>query len=359
MLTELSLQNLRIVEKSVLYPGAGVNVVAGCNGSGKTTLLEAIYLLSRGRSFRHREAAPLIREGQQEAILTARFENRPGGTKHFLGMRRTRSDLEVRLDGKPASKRSEILRLLPVQWIGPEPQALLTGSPEIRRSFLDHGLFHVEHRYLEVLQQYTRVLEQRNALLRGQGRDIEAWDQQLSSFAAELDGYRERYVEELRVRLNHRLEHWKLELEFDLTYRRGWRAGQSLLAHLEESREIDRKQRFTGAGAHRADLVLKSANVRTGRRLSRGQLKMLAVALHFVLSEITRGVKGSDDILLFDDLSAELDRQNRMTLLQSIQNEFDQAFVTALSPEDLPDPQAAWKMFHVEHGVFQASRTKP
>lgn len=352
MLTELSLSNLRIVETAKLSPGGGLNVITGSNGSGKTTLLEAIYLLSRGRSFRHREAAPLIREGQQETILTTRFKASPAETEHFLGMRRTPNDIEVRLDGKPAGKRSDIMKMLPVQWIGSEPQNLLTGSPDVRRSFLDNGLFHVEHRYLHILQQYHRALVQRNALLRRQGQELGIWDEQLSQFAAELDESRSRYVRALGQRLEKRLQRWGLEIDLSLIYRRGWRADRTLLEQLAESRTLDQKQRYTGAGPHRADLLLKSANLKSGQRLSRGQLKMLAVALHFVQSEITREGGGAPDLLLFDDLSAELDQDNRELLAKDIQQDFQQAFVTALSLHDLPSPGDTWKVFHVEHGVF-------
>jgi len=352
MLTELSLHNLRIVEQAKLHPCGGVNLITGSNGSGKTTLLEAIYLLSRGRSFRHRETAPLIRQGQQETILTTRFRTFPAETEHFLGMRRSRSELEVRLDGKPATKRSDILKLLPVQWIGPEPQNLLTGNPEVRRAFLDNGLFHVEHRYLQVLQQYNRALEQRNAALRANVRDFSVWNAQLSSLADELDGYRSTYARTLQEKLGKRLEGWKQTVELEFLYRRGWRPDSSLGDQLDASRETELKQRFTGAGPHRADLVLKSANLKSGRRLSRGQLKMLAVALHFVQSEITQENNGSTDILLFDDLSAELDRANREILLADIQSGYQQAFITALSDEDLPGSKQVLNMFHVEHGVF-------
>lgn len=352
MLTELNLHNLRIVERATLFPGKGINVVTGSNGSGKTTLLEAIYLLARGRSFRHRETAPLIREGQQDTTLTTRFRASSEDVEHFLGMRRTRSELEVRLDGKAASKRSEILKLLPVQWIGPEPQLLLTGSPEIRRSFIDHGLFHVEHRYLRVLQQYQRVLDQRNALLRKNQQGLEPWDEQLSEFAGELDTFRQLYVAKLTKKLLKRLAAWGLDIDLDVIYRRGWRYQETLLEQLRSSVEMDRKQKFTSAGPHRADLTLKSASLKSGRRLSRGQLKMLAVAMHLVQSEITRGETGAEDILLFDDLGAELDRANRELLLQDIDREFQQAFLTALDAQDLPLPNQSRKMFHVEHGVF-------
>ena len=79
---------------------------------------------------------------------------------------------------------------------------------------------------------------------------------------------------------------------------------------------------------------------------------MLAVALHFVQSEITREGGGAPDLLLFDDLSAELDQDNRELLAKDIQQDFQQAFVTALSLHDLPSPGDTWKVFHVEHGVF-------
>jgi len=351
MLKQLHIDDLRIICQARLKPSAGINVVTGNNGSGKTTVLEAVHLLSRGRSFRHREAAPLIREGTDKTLLVAFLESTSGG-KHVIGMERSRTDVTVRVDGRPAGKRSELLRLFPVQWISPEPQLLLTDSPAVRRSFIDRGLFHVEHRYLEVLQQYNRALEQRNAELRRGGQELLSWEAQMDNAAQRLDAWRVAYLDQLLAVTRALLVDWDLQVDLDARYQRGWREGALLREVLYESRAGDRKQKFTAAGPHRADLVIKSANQRSGRRLSRGQLKMLACALFFAQSELTSQVAERREILLFDDLPSELDESNRKKLLASIETRYAQAFITAMTLAELTTDEAVSEVFHVEHGDF-------
>jgi len=351
MLADLHITNLRIIRDARLRPGSGINLVTGDNGSGKTTLLEAIYLLSRGRSFRHRESIPLIREGTESVQLVAKLESEAVG-RHVIGMARSNQDVRVRVDGRAAGRRSDVLRLLPVQWIGPDPQSLLTAAPDTRRSFIDQGLFHVEHKYLGVLQNYHRALDQRNAELRRGGDNLEGWEIQMDEAATELDRLRRGYLEQLVAKVEKLLGAWKLDLDVQTRYQRGWREGERLGDILRDSRQVDRKQRFTGTGAHRADLVVKSASLRSGRRLSRGQLKMLACAWYFGQSQLAAEHGVHSEILLFDDLASELDEANRRKLLLEICNTYAQAFVTSLTINELPLENLAPVMFHVEHGVF-------
>ena len=63
-LAELTLENLRCIEKAELSLGPGTTLIFGANGAGKTSILEAAYLLGRGRSFRTRLNERLIRHGQ-------------------------------------------------------------------------------------------------------------------------------------------------------------------------------------------------------------------------------------------------------------------------------------------------------
>ena len=334
-----------------MLPASGINLVTGDNGSGKTSLLEAVYLLARGRSFRHRESAPLIREGTQSVQIVGHLET-GSSSRHVIGMARSKQEVIVRVDGRAAAKRSEILRILPVQWIGPEPQTLLTATPDIRRSFIDQGLFHVEHSYLGWLQQYQRALDQRNAELRRGGENLVGWEIQMDEAATEIDHLRGKYLENLVQSMQRLLAAWDFDLHVESRYQRGWREGEALGEVLKGSRLVDRKQRFTGNGPHRADLVVKSANLRSGRRLSRGQLKMLACAFFFAQSQIASEHGLLSEILLFDDLASELDDGNRRKLLQEIARTYGQAFVTALTDNDLPLENAACTMFHVEHGAF-------
>ena len=355
MLLQLQIKNLRLIESAELSFQPGLNLVCGENGSGKTTLLEAVYLLAYGRSFRHRESGPLARDGSRSFQLVTRFED-GNQHPHVLGMQRSGEELTLRLDGASVRRRSEILTHLPVYWIGPDPQSLLTEGPERRRAFLYRGMFHVEHCYLPVLQNYQKALDQRNADLRSGARTLQVWDEQLQQNAEMLDGYRASYIESLREKVLPLWEAWKLGLNIDISYQRGWKDKVSLQQALGTNLETDRQRKFTSVGPHRADLVFRSASQRSGKRLSRGQLKMLACALHFAQAMIVqeRGLPGG--MLLFDDLPAELDRANREKLLESITPLYRQSLIAALAPEDVPGSSSISEMFHVEHGVFSRAQ---
>ncbi|MGH8284818.1 MAG: AAA family ATPase, partial [Steroidobacteraceae bacterium] len=61
ILDELSVENVRCLQRTDMRLHPGLNLIWGGNGSGKTSLLEAIFLLGRGRSFRTRTSERLIR----------------------------------------------------------------------------------------------------------------------------------------------------------------------------------------------------------------------------------------------------------------------------------------------------------
>ena len=350
MFSELSIRDLRIIRDLRLALLPGINLVTGPNGAGKTSVIEALYLLSVGRSFRHRDPAPLIREGAESAELFARFED-PGGVHHALGMRRERQQLLVRLDGRSSVRRSEVLRLLPVQFIGPDPQQLVQGPPEFRRQVLDTGLFHVEPEYLSLMQRYSRALQQRNAALRQGGGLAPQWDRALVEAGTAIDSIRRSYVERMVTRTEAWLADWKLDLSVSFYYRSGWRAGSTLQESLDAHREIDTRQGYTGVGPHRADLVIDTRAGRGGKILSRGQLKMLVAALTIAQAEIHSERLGRAPVLLFDDLPAELDRANRDKLLTGLGSVYPQMVVTSLEVDGLGALDEA-RMFHVEQGVL-------
>ena len=348
MFQRIEIEDLRIIRHMDLVLEPGIDLVVGDNGAGKTTVLEALHLLATGRSFRHRETAPLIREGAEAVSLVGRFTD-AGGGRHVLGMRKGRDRLEVRLDGRSSVRRSEVVAMLPVQFIGADPQQLVSGAPELRRQFLDTGLFHVEPGYLSLLQRYHRVLDQRNAALRQGDAPLAQWDRQLAEAGTHIDAARRRLVDRLEKDALALLTEWALPVDLSFRYRSGWARGLSLGEALGAHRERDRRNRFTGAGPHRADWVVQGRVTRSGKELSRGQLKLVASALHLVLASIIAEARGAPPVLLYDDLASELDRRNRRLLLDALSQRYRQAVITALAPDDLPDLQPA-RVFHVEQG---------
>jgi DNA repair protein RecN (Recombination protein N) len=69
MLAELRIRNFAIIEEAALTFGPALNVLSGETGAGKTIILTALGLLLGGRA-----SPEMIRAGQKEAVVEARFE---------------------------------------------------------------------------------------------------------------------------------------------------------------------------------------------------------------------------------------------------------------------------------------------
>ncbi len=73
----------------------------------------------------------MIRNGSDDATVVVKMVG-AGGRQAILGVRRSAENVECRLNGENVSKRSALAMALPVQWIGSQPQLLLSMGPECR-----------------------------------------------------------------------------------------------------------------------------------------------------------------------------------------------------------------------------------
>jgi DNA replication and repair protein RecF len=348
----LQIEDLRIIERMRLAPGKRINLIVGGNGAGKTSVLEAVYLAGRGRSFRHPEAGPMIRQGAQWTRVVADIEDEVSGRRFVLGVQRERRSLHCRLDGRELHKRSLLAEALPVQWIGSQPQLLLSMGPDIRRRFLDMGLFHVEPSYLRVLSEFHRILKQRNASLRrAVPSEVELWDRRFSESSIKVSEQREAFVHELMRRSTEYLAAWQAGVSISYRYRRGWSSKSDLPVQLAEKMEADMRMGYTTVGPQRAELQIATTEGGLAeKKLSRGQQKMLVFALNIAMNDLITARTGRAPILLVDDLAAELDRQNRERLFNELWNRGGQVFVACIAAEVAELELPGTTMFHVEHG---------
>lgn len=339
----LELNDFRNIARATLEPAAGVNALFGPNGAGKTSVLEAIHLLATGRSFRENRTAPMIRDGASALRVFCRTLE----PAHRLGVERAPGGWTGRLDGQPCTKLSQFARALPVVAVHPENHRLLQGGPDVRRSFLDWGLFHVEPSYLEYWKRYTRLLRQRNAALRDHAADalLASVEEPMARAAARVDDCRARYV----ARIAAAVETVAGELDFQLpplalAYRSSQSSSAEYSSHWAASRNSDREQGFTRAGPHRAELVVNARGRLAAPRLSRGQLKLAALLLRLAQVRVTAGLE-RDPVLLLDDPVSELDARHLDRLLTWIEAQPNQTWLTAVAR-----PARAAALFHVEQG---------
>ena len=363
-LQKLQVQGIRNIVRADLSLSPGANLFYGLNGSGKTSLLEAVHLLARGRSFRTRNLKTVINLDDRSCTCFGLVcqSSDPGATSVPIGvMRNDQGRFVFKVNGEQVHSASRLAESLPVQIVNAESFQLLEGSPGGRRSFVDWGVFHVEHSFRELWGRFQRCLKHRNSLLRHGKIDplqLTVWDREFCGLAEEIDRRREQYLAELHKYLPETLDKLGLSGEFQFRYVPGWDQRQGLQHQLTVALSRDQKVGFTQHGPHRADLRIYSGKHLAADVLSRGQIKTLVFALKIVQGRVLMEKTGLKCLFLLDDLPSELDEHHRRSVSRELANMGVQVLVTGVERRDLeslefPDIPAAPKLFHVKHGNIE------
>ena len=352
----LRLHDLRLIERLELPLRPGWNFFFGPNGVGKTSILEATFLLSHGRSFRGGAKDVLARGGTAGYSVFGELRS-ADGTIERVGVARTGNRLEARHNGGLVAV-ADLLRRTAVLCFEPGSHELISGASELRRRFVDWGVFHVEPDFLGQWRRYQRALKQRNALLRGDASDAEldVWDHELAVAAELLTAMRANYCERLRPILDTQLHDLLAELGTpDFAFHGGFDRENSLLDVLANRRGRDRARGYTSAGPHRSDWSLTFDGAPRREYLSRGQEKLCAFACVMAQARLFAEISGEWPIIGLDDIASELDFEHQRRIFASVHASGAQILATGTEqPPAFKALNAEPALFHVEQGRVTA-----
>jgi DNA replication and repair protein RecF len=348
-LLAFTVSNLRCIEHAELEVAPGLTLLWGNNGSGKTSLLEAIFLLGRGRSFRTRNTERLISAGKDHLRVVGRVSS--GDYSQTIGFEARASGVSARVSGRAVSSLAELSQVFAVQAIEPGVHKLLEEGGHRRRRWMDWAVFHVEPQFVDTWLRYTRALKQRNAALRTHPEQAAAWDAELVRAGEVIAESRQSFLEQLQP-------YWQEAvaalsgLDVQLHYLRGWSAGRTLAEALIASRARDELRRLTHSGPHRADVAVRLGGRPAREVLSRGQQKLVAVAMTVAQLRLLQGLTGTTPTLLLDDPAAELDAERLSLFIEQVIQLRSQLIVTSLTSESrlFGAPE---RTFHVDQGRVQ------
>jgi DNA replication and repair protein RecF len=258
------------------------------------------------------------------------------------------------MGGERVSSLGELAAALPVQIIDPEVHRLIEEGPSRRRRFLDWGVFHVEHEYVERWQRYQHVLKQRNAALKTRQPQaaVAAWDVELIRLGEYINAARGRYVSVLAASAATITQNL-LGMELGLSYRAGWNKDLTFQEALAASWDSDLESSTTQVGPQRAEISIRLNGVGVKDRISRGQQKLLAAAL--LMAQLTQFPRNSSvrPTLLLDDPAAELDSERLSGLIREVSKQSVQLVVTSLYP-DFTAFGSPGRRYEVNGGVLTA-----
>lgn len=397
MIERLQISHLRNLTQISLEPAA-CNIIIGANGSGKTSLLEAIFLLSRGKSFRHHQPKRYIQHHQNNTTVHAKLSD-----GHTLAIQKQVDATTIlRLNQTTVYNQSILTEQLPTLLIDPSTMDMLEQGSANRRQLLDWLVFHMKQGFHPQWMAYQRLLKQRNSLLKitrnltqVQLAELKSWDKGLSNHAALIHHYREQVFTEWQPYFAKSIVQLlpSYAEQLSLSYNAGYDTSVALDVQLNERLEQDLQLGYTRIGNHRADIHVywrsdesvndQTTDARTAASahsvqtklptlkeqaanvLSRGEKKLLITALRLsqlplLLNDKERSDSLNDDlssratpVVLLDDITAELDDRAIEILLSTLAQLPCQVFMTSLTDDILPLVNELWSqpnVFHVKQG---------
>ncbi|BBX28381.1 DNA replication/repair protein RecF [Mycolicibacterium alvei] len=345
----------------------GRTVFVGPNGFGKTNLVEALWYCATLGSHRVASDAPLIRAGEQRAIVSSIVVNEGRELAVDLEITNGRAN-KARLNRSPVRSPREILGVLRAVLFSPEDLALVRGDPGERRRYLDELATTRRPAIAGIRADYDKVVRQRTALLktaagaryrgdRSALDTLDVWDGHLAAHGAALIAARIALVEQLHPEVQKAYQLLAPSSRpAAIRYRSGVEAianasglesvefyEAALLDALSRRRDAELDRGVCLVGPHRDDLELWLGDQPAKGFASHGESWSMALALRLGAYELLRS-DGVDPVLLLDDVFAELDTARRQALA-AVAGEAEQVLVTAAVGEDIPQD---WAVNRVE-----------
>ena len=353
----LELRNFRNIAVATLELSPHFNFLIGPNGAGKTVVLEALHLLLRGRSFRTRRVAFLIRHGTEGLSAQALCRDPVRGRENISLSKDRANRADLRINEEPIRQTSAVAGLLPLQVLLPDLADLVFGEPRNRRQWLDWGAFHVKHDYIDALRRYMRALRQRNALLRsGDAQTLDTWTDRMIEAGEVVIQARSDYVQAVREALLSCVEALAPGLDIGIRHYPGF-DGDSFAEEVGARTPGDVKLGFTQVGPHRADVRLDAGNNAASGVLSRGQGKLVASAMRIGQARGLLANQSRPSLFLIDDVWTELDDDHSARFMRLLDGMGCQILATSTH-----EPVAARsvsadrvRVFHVKQGEIALS----
>ena len=356
IIEKLHVARFRNLNNQYLEPNKNINLVLGSNGQGKTNFIESLYYLGHNRSFKTKNIKDVIPFEEELVQINAIID----GEKITLNKSKHKSTILV--GDEKISSNSLLSQRLPTQIISPDRGFVVGGTPKLKRSYLDWGVFHDNKEILKTYKSYNKTLKNINAILAGKNQNqLDEWLSQLSFLSVEISQARTNYIQKL-VKILEEISLQKLESFIESTknlafkLQTGWIKDvdglnqNEIITYLQNNKDSFIRTKHLGYGPHRAtvDFYLNKKNEGF---LSRGEQKKLSIVF-WMLQVLVLAKENSDPVVLIDDISSELDQKKINSILDFLTNLNIQIFITDIGNKELPLDPKKTNTYHIKKGII-------
>ncbi len=331
IIRNIKLSNFRKFGEIEIPINKEIVILYGDNAQGKSTILESIMLITNGFS-PWASSDEYIYTNQEDNKKYTRIEINIDGKIFSFFKDNTKRVFQI--DSKRTTPKKFFEETASTTF-NPEQIEILMISPSKRREFLDETISLINYDYSDTLKTFKKTLRQRNSYLKRLSKDfyergtIAINDTQLNFWTEKFTKLAEE-IQKKRIQLCREISSEYIRMEYIKSN------GETPLEEkIEMSKKRDIATGYTNIGPHRDDwnlingMDIKKFGSRGEKRLSIGQLL-------FSKQELVAKKLGFYPILLLDDISSELDKENTKKIFNKNFLSKQQTFITTIDYKNLP-----------------------
>ena len=332
---DLKLLNFRSYSSLYLKFNDKLNIIYGMNGVGKTNIVEAIYALSLTKSFRTNNDSLMIMKDKNVTKIEANISNNKINNYQLILQNH---DKKVKINDIKIEKISDYISNIFMILFNPDDLRIIKDSPAFRRKLLNIELSQLDRNYVLYLNGYNKILKQRNIYLKEMYINgtlsknyLNIMTEKLVDYGKKIFEIRKKFLDKIACSIsNNYLKIFgsgNLSIKYVSDFNE---SNENLVKKYQSNLKKDLFLGKTSMGIHRDDIEFILDDMSLKECGSEGQQKNVLIAFKLSEIDIVKEIKGYYPILIFDDLSSELDK----TKINNILGMFDdkvQTFITTTS----------------------------
>lgn len=323
---DISLTNFRSYDRFTIEGLEDLTIFFGPNAVGKTNIIEAIQLLTALTSFRKATSHELVKQGKQEASISAKITD--GNRLLDIDLLFMEGKRRYQLNGKGRSIKS-LKGLIPSISFSPEDLSLVKGSDSHRRQEVDLIGSQVNANYYQIMRDFEKILKHRNKLLKEEASEslLDSLTDIFDTVGTQLAAYRKALLGRMTPFIVDAYANISNGERLEVIYASSWEEGTGLSEQLSASRAQERARKVTLIGPHRDHIIFKIDDMDAISFASQGQQRSIVLAVKMAEVKLIEEMLDQKPILLLDDVMSELDSARRDAMVKKLLPQ-TQTFIT-------------------------------